>query len=213
VRRRRRSALLAALAAGCGGAGPAAVIRSGPALALDPASITAPAGTTVLLTVRTETGEAGTIRFTVDTPAVATVDSAPHTIPAGGTTTVAVAAVRPGSGVLHLRAVLSRLGVVTGTIPVTVTPVPACIHPVAISPNAVTLAPGTTQRLRAGPFSCGSPGDTLAVWTSLDTLVASVDTSGLVTARRPGTATVRAASWRAPSIVGVATVTVVPPTR
>jgi len=73
---------------------------------------------------------------------------------------------------------------------------PTLVATVTVSPVGVTLLPGDTARLVAVAWN--ARGDTLAGkpmgWTSSDSSVAAVSSSGLVTARAPGVATISAAA-------------------
>jgi serine/threonine-protein kinase len=113
---------------------------------------------------------------------------------------------------------VARSDTVTAEILVTVSappsprrspPPPASVATVEISPETATLTPGQTARFQ--PTLLDARGGALAgrtvTWTSTDPAVASVDPTGLVTARRVGTVTIRA---RSGSQAGTATVTVEP---
>lgn len=79
---------------------------------------------------------------------------------------------------------------------------------ITISPDRVTLAVGETKRLSVTVHAPGVVDGTVT-WRSDDTAIARVDTTGLVTAVGPGTATVTAISNHDTSLQAAATVTVV----
>ena len=87
---------------------------------------------------------------------------------------------------------------------------PAPVASVAVSPASSTLAIGLTQQLTAATKDASGnalTGRTVA-WTSSDTTVARVNSSGLVTTIAAGPATITATSE---GISGTASVTVTPP--
>ena len=101
---------------------------------------------------------------------------------------------------------------VTGTATVTIAPAP--VASVAVTPAAPSVVAGGTVQLTATPRDAANRTLTgrTTTWTSSDTTVATVSTSGLVTARSPGAATARTATITA-TIEGrtaTATVTVTP---
>lgn len=59
---------------------------------------------------------------------------------------------------------------------------------VDLQPDSLTLFPGQQYRMRAV-----TSRPTLLRWTSSDTTVATVDSLGIVTTRRPGTVDITAA--------------------
>ncbi len=86
---------------------------------------------------------------------------------------------------------------------------PTLVAGVLVVPDADSISPGRTVRLRAQPYN--AIGDTVAAdgtWSSSDPAVATVDADGTVTAVALGTATITAAASGAS---GTATITVVPP--
>ena len=73
-----------------------------------------------------------------------------------------------------------------------------------VSPSSATLHPGDTLRASASLYQC-RPGDPVGTfrWLSSDTSVASVGaTSGLIQARKGGTATISAAAVQDPNVKG-----------
>jgi hypothetical protein len=114
---------LLAIAAGCGDPEEEVVIRHGPALTVEPASLTLRAGDSALFGVRAIDRETGTARWAIDSASIAWIDSARRTIPAGGPAAAYVHGVAPGSTVLRLTAALPGVGqTVSGSVPVTVLP-------------------------------------------------------------------------------------------
>src|SRR5690348_5735891 len=91
--------------------------------------------------------------------------------------------------------------------PVQQPPGPAAVASVAVTPATTTLTPGDTVRLTAtAKDSAGHPLTDRAIsWSSSDTNVVIVDSTGLVTARAQGTVTITAA---AEEHAGKATLTV-----
>lgn len=83
--------------------------------------------------------------------------------------------------------------------------IPGCLMR-TISPTQATMRAGETLRIDVGPAECWSTG---VVFRSGNETVATVDSTGLVTARSPGSTTVTAASRTDPNDNVVATVTVV----
>ena len=80
-----------------------------------------------------------------------------------------------------------------------------------VAPAAVTIAVADTVRLRATLSACDDPSDTTRfTWQSSDTLVARVDSSGLVRGVSKGAATIIASEVQAPTVQGAGAITVVP---
>ncbi len=132
-----------------------------------------------------------TVAWASDSPAVATVNASGLVMAAGNGST----------------AVTATSGPATGTASVTVM---QRANSVAVSPAADTLVRSDTLRLTAEATDAnGHPvAGTGFSWTSSDTMVAAVDTSGLVTAVSAGEAQVTAT---AAGITGRAQLTVVAP--
>ena len=158
------------------------------------AVLTAP-GRTVRLTatVRDQAGQPVTgaeVRWSSGSPSVATVDQSGL-----------VTARQAGTAVIT-----AASGSAAGQATVTVEPLKP--KTVAVTPATATLtAPGQTVRLTAtARDQAGQPvTDADVRWSSGSPSVATVDQSGLVTARQPGTAVITAASG---GTTGQATVTV-----
>ena len=84
------------------------------------------------------------------------------------------------------------------------------VQSITVSPDDETIEAGETLQLMAFAFDENDHpvGDATFGWTSLDTAVASVDSTGLLHGRGEGTATIVAAAG---DVVGTASITVVPP--
>lgn len=80
-----------------------------------------------------------------------------------------------------------------------------------VTPPSATLHAGDTLRAKATSSSCGGATATYQVrWSVSDTSIVTVDTTGLVLARKQGTATVIAKSTQDPSVSGAMVAVVVP---
>jgi len=79
---------------------------------------------------------------------------------------------------------------------------------VTVSPASTTVSAGSTKQLSATVSPAGALQS--VTWSSGNTSIATVNSSGLVSAVSPGTVTITATSTANPSIKGTATVTVVP---
>jgi uncharacterized protein YjdB len=78
-----------------------------------------------------------------------------------------------------------------------------------LSPAFPSVAVGDTVRVRASlDFTCPGTPPISFVWSSVDSLVARVDSSGLVTGRRAGTTTLQARSPQAVNVIANLSVTV-----
>jgi hypothetical protein len=202
----RRAALLALLAAlsGCGDGGIS--IGPPPVVVPNPTSLALLVGTSsvVGLTVTGRPPGSGptSVQWTTSTPGLLQLD----TVGLGGAA-VRVHALGTGAG-LVTAAVTADGQTVVVHVPVTITAAPCPLGSQTITPAVMTLVPGASARFRFGPPPCGQPGDTLATWTSSDTLVAVVDASGTVTARRAGQGSVVARLLSAPAsaVVGIVVV-------
>lgn len=92
-----------------------------------------------------------------------------------------------------LATITATLDGVSGSAPVTVTS--AVLSSITITPISPSIAIGTTQQLTAtGVYSDGSTADltNLASWTSSNTAIATVDSTGLLTGIAEGSATISA---------------------
>ena len=67
------------------------------------------------------------------------------------------------------------------------------VSSVSLNKTSATLAPGKTVQLSASVSPSNATNKTIS-WTTSDSAVASVNSSGLVTAKKPGTATITAKS-------------------
>jgi hypothetical protein len=209
---RAAAALVALVAlAACGGEDREPVpVPFGPSVTLNPASVALTVGlsTSVGLELRGGATALTRVRWTSLAPGIAAVDSTPRTGAAAGEP-VAVRGVTAGTTVLTVT--VTHAGqTITGHVPVTVTAAMCQLSGPSLRPALVELTPGDTARIRYGAPPCSPPGDTLATWAALDTLVAVVDSTGLVTARRAGATTIRVSPRGAPAVFVTATVNVRP---
>jgi hypothetical protein len=85
-----------------------------------------------------------------------------------------------------------------------------CIGDPTVNPLTATLHPGDTLRLHAMASAGCTPITTQWRWRSSDTLIAKVDSLGLVLARRQGIAAIIAEAVVDPAIKGAAAITVTP---
>jgi len=83
---------------------------------------------------------------------------------------------------------------------------------IVVAPATPTIETGTTgntvQMSAVGTFNDGSTGNPAVSWSSSSTSVATISTSGLVTAVGTGSTTITAAATQNPSITGTQTVNV-----
>ncbi len=138
----------------------------------------------------------GTVTWTSSDPTVATVD-------ASGLLT----AVAPGTVT-----VTATSGSVSGATTATV-PAPPVLTGISVTPANPTVPKGTTRQfLATGAYSDGSSADLTAsvTWSSSKAAVATIDSSGLLSAVHPGTTTVTATSG---SVSGSTTATVGAPAK
>jgi len=129
------------------------------------------------------------VSWSVDNPSVATVSS-----------TGLVTGISAGSATVTAASGAAHIGV-----PVSVAPIPA--NAVVISPSSATLVP--TEQVQLSAVVTDAQGNPLSgrtvTWSSNNTNVATVSTSGNVTAIAPGSATITATSGTAH---GTASITV-----
>jgi trimeric autotransporter adhesin len=104
--------------------------------------------------------------------------------------------------------ITASAGGLTTSVPATATAAPVQVAAVKVTPSALTLNPGNTSQLAA--VTTDALGNTLTgqpiTWSSSNTSVASISTSGLVSAVAVGSTVITATSG---SKSGTATVTVV----
>jgi|GEM_PF-1304548 len=84
---------------------------------------------------------------------------------------------------------------------------PPTLDAIAVTPTSQTLASGTTQQFTAtGTYSDGTTNDVTGsvAWTSSDSSRATVDATGLMTAKAQGTATITATATSVSSSTGMA---------
>ena len=182
-----------------GVAGTAAITVSPPAPApvatvtVAPATATVAIGatTTLTATLRDASGTAltgRTVVWTTSNAAVATVGAGTGVVTAVGAGTATITATSEGK---------SASATVT---------VPAPVASVLVTPATASIVAGQTTTLTAQPRdSAGAALSRPVAWTSSNQAVATVSTSGVVTAVAPGTATITATSE---GKSGTATVTV-----
>ena len=165
-------------------------------VAVTPATTTVTVGQTVQLaaTARDASGQTLTgraVTWTSASPGIASVSGSGLVsgVSAGSTT------------------ITATIDGVPGATTVTVGPVP--IGTVSVSPSTVTLNPGQTSPLSATVRDAngGTMANAQVSWTSSNSGVATVTSSGVVTAMAPGSATITASSG---GVSGSATVTVAP---
>ena len=157
---------------------------------------TAQLSATVYANGSTITG--ASIKWSSDDTSVATVStSGLVTAQGNGTATITAKATKNG-------------GSASGTATVKVEEPPPPPDSVTVSPSSTTLAVGNTEQLSATVYANGSTITGASIkWSSDDTSVATVSTSGLVTAQGNGTATITAkATKNGGSASGTATVKV-----
>jgi uncharacterized protein YjdB len=185
----------------------------------------------------TSEGRSGSSTITVVAPAIASVTVQPSsaTVQVGGTTTLTATVKDVTGAIVTDRAVtwassnvavatVSSNGVVTGRAAgtavisatsggrsgsVTVTVVLVPVGSVTVSPSSVTLVPTQVLSLSAEVRDANNVvvTDRSVTWTSSNAAVATVTTTGVVTAVAPGTATITATSE---GKTGAATISVVP---
>ncbi|MGQ0649631.1 MAG: Ig-like domain-containing protein [Gemmatimonadaceae bacterium] len=142
----------------------------------------------------TSASVATTVTWSSSTPAVATVSA-----------TGEVAAVAVGN--TTVRATSTADASKSGAAQVTVSAVANQVQSVTVAPSSATLAPG--EKLQLAATVQADPGVARTVnWASSATAVATVTSTGEVTAVAAGTATITAASTAQPAVVGVAAITV-----
>lgn len=167
------------------------VVVSTTALTLSPATLTLAQGETGSVSLERTPATA------TDTVTYSTSDSAVATVGDDGTVT----AVGPGSA--NITATSSN-GVTSNACVVTVT-----LASTALSiDSAKTLAKGETAALTVTHTPENATDKAQVTWTSDNTAVATVDTSGVVTAVGPGSANIKAAIGSVESNACVVTVTV-----
>ena len=88
------------------------------------------------------------------------------------------------------------------------TPVTPTVNSVTVAPASVTLEPNNTQQLTATVDATPSSADKTVTWSSSDPDVATVSTTGVVTAVAPGSATITATSNMDNTKTGTCSVTV-----
>jgi uncharacterized protein YjdB len=136
-----------------------------------------------------------------------------------------VATVDQGGTVRGLRGGVARIAVTAASNPrvraeaaITVMCTASFVGSLTVSPSSMTLQTGASQQINAsGTLNarCGEPATPLRDfgYRSSDTTIATVSATGLVTARRGGTATVTVFPTIAPSITQAIPVTVRDPAR
>ncbi len=134
-----------------------------------------------------------TVTWTSSNTAVGTIDSTgKFTAKAAGTTTITAA-----SG--------SVKGTATATVTAVTTP-PPVLTKITVSPATASVVVGGTQAFTAATLDQnGKPITATVTWTSSNTAVGTIDSTGKFTAKAAGTATITAASG---SVKGTATATV-----
>ena len=84
------------------------------------------------------------------------------------------------------------------------------VHVVRVAPDTATLTPGATRTIAVSVDADAGVVDRAVLWTSSDSAIASVSTSGIVTAgNRLGSALVIASSKADPTVRETATINVI----
>ena len=186
-------ALATLTAAGsCGGG--TEPVRTPTQVVVTPATVSLMVGETRLVTAepRDATGlvPGQTVAWSSSNPAVATV--------VGGT----ISAISVGSATIT-----ASSGGHQATVAVTVTPIP--VATVSVAPTQKTVIVTQTTQLAATPMSAAGAAlaDRPVAWSSSDDAIATVSSTGLVTTKAVGTATISATSE---GRTGTATITVIP---
>lgn len=91
------------------------------------------------------------------------------------------------------------------------TPVTPAVSSITVTPTSITLEPNGTQQLTATVNATPSSADKTVTWNTSNASVATVSTTGLVTAVAQGSATITATSNLDNTKSGTCTVTVNPP--
>lgn len=201
TRRFLTAALAAGTVAACGGGGDAGTGPTpppgpvAPTIAVQPPSITLDGVGSTRGIAAAVTPAGASVSWSSESPSVATV--------AGSGASATVTAAGPGSTTIV--ATVANAGLqATARIPVTVVPV---VRQVVVTPATAALTVGATRPLVA--TVTGDAGvSTRVTWSSATPTVAGVDSTGLVTALAPGTATIRAQSVATPSVSATAAITV-----
>lgn len=131
------------------------------------------------------------LRFSSSAPGVATVNQL----------TGLVTSVAPGSATITVSSAADPL--VTDTVTVTVIPV---VQGISVSPTSVSVEEGATQALTASVQPAGAAAG--LTYTSANPLVATVNSSGVITGVEAGTTSVTVASAKRPSVKVTVPVTV-----
>ena len=161
--------------------------------------------------------QGGTVQLT---PVVVTAPGAPATATAVTFTSLqtniatvdangVVRGVAPG--IATIRVVPTAAPNLVAVATITVQDASALIQSLSVQPSAVTLQTGTTQTVAANvTLSPNAPAGTSrgVTFTSSDTSVATVSATGVITARRNGTAVITVASQAAPTVTQTVAVTV-----
>lgn len=197
--------VLTVLASACGAEPPAAAMV--PVLRVEPASVRADVGVPVLLAASLSPAAPGTsVRWVSSDAQIVRLDTV---VPFGHP--VVGRGVAAGSTTVMVRT-MGTAPSAEVVMPVSVVCVTLASGPV-VTPVTAAIAVGDTLRFRAAVFTgCPTAPEPL-VWSTVDTAVASIDASGLVTGRRPGVATLVVRALRLAGVSAAATLTVRAPTR
>lgn len=190
------AALVTAVVGACGDARTEPAQR--PDVIVAPLRVTATVGQEVPLTARVigASRGLGQLLWASADPSIATVDAQGHVVGA-----------RPG--VTDIMVALAARPDVQARVPVAVRPCEVA-GPV-LSPTSLTLEAGATGRFALTVVRCGVVTDSAVTWSVVDSSVARVDSTGLVTARRAGVTALFAASRLAPELKSAVLVTVTAP--
>ncbi len=128
-------------------------------------------------TVDADSGYATTVTWTSGNSAIATVDASGNVtaVAAGTTTIVATSTANTGK---------------TGAASVTVATPPTGLRSFSVTPSSVTMNPGETVQAAANIVTDPGVAAPAVTWTSGNSAIASVSSSGLITAVAGGTAVI-----------------------
>lgn len=192
--------MLVGVASACGGGGGDGPTAPGPVSRIDVSTSSLVLNTIgategVTASAKDASGKAvtsATVTWTSDNTAIATVSGAGNS--------AMITSVAPGATVIH-----ARVGSVNADVSVQV----RGVRSLQVSPTVATIRAGDTQNFST-TFDADAGISTAVTWSSGNTTIATVSSTGVVTGVSAGTTTIRAASVFDPRVSSTATINVTP---